>query len=303
MALEGKCAICYDGLVGEHDISVTPCGHLFHAPCVQKWHECGEMDGDIFGTCPKCRYVYFIESMVPKVFANWKLEEPSNMISIEEACDISKKRAEQDIKMLELKIEISELETANRNLQKENLEVVRSMEDAISAKEKLQRIAKKQKHEVKRLNHKVSQLNGELSCKENEIVCLNNRINTLNSRQMKKKVAKRRVDKSTQICTSCLKAEFDRELINTSTAKDRKTTSAEPMKIKLELHGLLLLLICIIQTERSRTEQEINSIQEQIEEEAEIGDIFKRDDFMLKAIQNMMVMAVAFFTFFFTVPV
>lgn len=314
MALEGKCAICYDSLVGEHDISVTPCGHLFHAPCVKKWHDSSQrFDGDIVGSCPECRQSYLIESMVPKVFANFKPEESCNMISIEEACEISKKRAEDDIKMLELKIEISELETANSDLQKENLEVVRSMEDAISTKEKLQRIAKKQKDKVNRLNHEVSQLNGELSSKEKEIVSLNNRVNTLNSRQMKKKVAKRRVDKSTQTCTPCLKAEFVQELTNTCTAKDSKTTFAEPMKIKVKLNELLVVMNYFIQTEKSKLKQEIESIRDQEEEKkrdfratitevsAKVQNIFKRDDFMLKAIQDMMVMVVALFSLFFTV--
>ncbi|KAJ8673761.1 hypothetical protein QAD02_005023 [Eretmocerus hayati] len=43
-----QCAICQDALEAAHDIFVTPCGHVFHFPCLMQWLEKSQ-------TCPECR--------------------------------------------------------------------------------------------------------------------------------------------------------------------------------------------------------------------------------------------------------
>ncbi|KAL7298325.1 hypothetical protein TKK_0008671 [Trichogramma kaykai] len=43
-----QCAICQDVLEPSNDIFITPCGHVFHFPCLVQWLEKSQ-------TCPQCR--------------------------------------------------------------------------------------------------------------------------------------------------------------------------------------------------------------------------------------------------------
>ncbi|KAH6565620.1 hypothetical protein BASA62_007120 [Batrachochytrium salamandrivorans] len=43
------CSICLDGLHGSADLSLMPCGHIYHRPCILKWLKESNM-------CPYCRF-------------------------------------------------------------------------------------------------------------------------------------------------------------------------------------------------------------------------------------------------------
>ena len=58
-----SCSICLDFFNSRSDISTTPCGHVFHTKCIEKWFENGE------NICSQCRKpctqtirVYFSEN-------------------------------------------------------------------------------------------------------------------------------------------------------------------------------------------------------------------------------------------------
>ena len=44
-----SCSICLDFFNSRSDISTTPCGHVFHTKCIEKWFENGE------NICSQCR--------------------------------------------------------------------------------------------------------------------------------------------------------------------------------------------------------------------------------------------------------
>ena len=44
-----SCSICLDFFNSRSDISTTPCGHVFHTKCIEKWLENGE------NICSQCR--------------------------------------------------------------------------------------------------------------------------------------------------------------------------------------------------------------------------------------------------------
>lgn len=46
---EEDCVVCQDSLRGPARVRVLPCGHVFHAPCADRW-----LTGN--ATCPSCRY-------------------------------------------------------------------------------------------------------------------------------------------------------------------------------------------------------------------------------------------------------
>jgi len=54
---EGACSVCFEVLDAK-DISILPCGHMFHAACMLEW-TCGQVDAedvdDVHACCPMCR--------------------------------------------------------------------------------------------------------------------------------------------------------------------------------------------------------------------------------------------------------
>ena len=53
------CPICYDS-IGKKSIYTTPCGHVFHDKCFDKWRDfC-----DYSVTCPMCRCVVELDNYV-----------------------------------------------------------------------------------------------------------------------------------------------------------------------------------------------------------------------------------------------
>ena len=65
MSFNGSCIICTDYFDAENDISVTPCGHLFHAVCLNQWIETSTKR-----TCPQCRMIISPTRIIPKIFIN-----------------------------------------------------------------------------------------------------------------------------------------------------------------------------------------------------------------------------------------
>ncbi|KAH6801245.1 hypothetical protein C2S52_001709 [Perilla frutescens var. hirtella] len=47
-----ECAVCLSSLMGERGTRVLPCGHEFHAECVERWLAVPHFKN----TCPICRF-------------------------------------------------------------------------------------------------------------------------------------------------------------------------------------------------------------------------------------------------------
>jgi len=76
MWLQGECSICSDIFSSQLDISATPCGHVFHASCLNTWfNSCRPRSS---GTCPQCRHTFPVSSVVAKLFVCADSNTPSS---------------------------------------------------------------------------------------------------------------------------------------------------------------------------------------------------------------------------------
>jgi len=76
MWLQGECSICSDIFSSQLDISATPCGHVFHASCLNTWfNSCRPRSS---GTCPQCRHTFPVSSVVSKLFVCSDSNTPSS---------------------------------------------------------------------------------------------------------------------------------------------------------------------------------------------------------------------------------
>ena len=64
--ISGECSICQDTFENtKSDVSVTPCGHIFHATCLRTWTRSMQN-----ATCPQCRFTFPQRSIVAKLYFN-----------------------------------------------------------------------------------------------------------------------------------------------------------------------------------------------------------------------------------------
>jgi len=68
MSLRGSCTICTDFFDSSSEISATPCGHIFHAACINQWFITSKFKTN--GTCPQCRSKFPIKNLIKKLFIN-----------------------------------------------------------------------------------------------------------------------------------------------------------------------------------------------------------------------------------------
>ena len=47
--MNSACSACLESFNLREDISTTPCGHVFHTKCIEKWLQSGNSQ------CPQCR--------------------------------------------------------------------------------------------------------------------------------------------------------------------------------------------------------------------------------------------------------
>ena len=103
-----SCSICCDNfIIGQSEVSITPCGHIFHHECIEKWFK--EKINNPY--CPNCNYKF--------------LEYMENPIRIE----IKKKN---DLNINELKVsnekeeKFSKISLVNEEIRKNNTEDIPS---------------------------------------------------------------------------------------------------------------------------------------------------------------------------------
>lgn len=103
-----SCSICCDNfIIGQSEVSITPCGHIFHHECIEKWFK--EKINNPY--CPNCNYKF--------------LEYMENPIRIE----IKKKK---DLNINELKVsnekeeKFSKISLDNEEIRKNNTEDIPS---------------------------------------------------------------------------------------------------------------------------------------------------------------------------------
>ncbi|XP_014212469.1 E3 ubiquitin-protein ligase TRAIP [Copidosoma floridanum] len=98
------CAICQDLLVPSNDIFMTPCGHVFHFPCLMQWLEKNP-------SCPECRQ-RVLRNKITRIYFNFTTAEDVKEDSV---------ALQQKVDGLVFKVKLKE--TENRNYINKNAEL------------------------------------------------------------------------------------------------------------------------------------------------------------------------------------
>ena len=170
------CAICMESFGSSCDIATIPCGHVFHEPCIKKWHNAHK-------NCGQCRQECKSEE-ISKLFISETenaLKEKDLSIKYEEIIlnlnkEIHKLKSDKlEIgEKIELKKEILRLKAENVKLEKENHEFLRSQtrcceinedyhSDNIKLSKKLQDLKFHEIKVQKMLKDKIDAANSKLS--------------------------------------------------------------------------------------------------------------------------------------------
>ena len=137
------CSTCLEPFNSRSDISTTPCGHVFHTDCIQKWLENGQ------NVCPQCRKdctkkqtikLYFSESELEHDLImdldemNQKLQKEVNESKSVEL--VTKFQIEEE--KLKLQEEKVKTENCKKELEEEKLTVQEEKAKAENYKKELQ---------------------------------------------------------------------------------------------------------------------------------------------------------------------
>ena len=66
--MNSACSTCLESFTSRSDISSTPCGHVFHTDCIQKWFQNGQ------NVCPQCRKDCTRNKIIKLYFSENELE-------------------------------------------------------------------------------------------------------------------------------------------------------------------------------------------------------------------------------------
>merc|ERR1711915_215464 len=64
------CVICFGLLDAKSQISVAPCGHIFHTHCIEEWQNQKKKERKPI-PCPSCQMTYSAEQLIKKLFINF----------------------------------------------------------------------------------------------------------------------------------------------------------------------------------------------------------------------------------------
>ena len=240
MSLRGSCIICTDYFDSENDISVTPCGHLFHAICLNQWIKASGKQ-----TCPQCRMSIAQKRIIAKIYVNAPEEDDNHLDAYV------------------LKNKLDEVQGLLKKSNSENIDLHSSLKAMESAKDKLMSKIKNLKSESNRdqntiylLKSDIDTLKTELShtnALKSEIKDLKIRLKTLEKVEICINGQKSDVDEmlaqysqpssskeAKQLATFCVAMKQEYETLKESRGKLNK----EVMKLKRELHKSNELLLC-----------------------------------------------------------
>ena len=77
--MNSACSTCFETFTSISDISTTPCGHVFHTYCIEKWLKNGR------NFCPQCRKVCKTDQIIKLYFSEGDSE--NNLFSEMEAAN------------------------------------------------------------------------------------------------------------------------------------------------------------------------------------------------------------------------
>ena len=84
--MNAACSTCLGSFTSLSDISTTPCGHVFHTDCIEKWMQNGAK------SCSQCRKD-FRRSQVIKLYFSESQSENNLVTELEEAKNEAEKRS------------------------------------------------------------------------------------------------------------------------------------------------------------------------------------------------------------------
>ncbi|XP_001599984.1 E3 ubiquitin-protein ligase TRAIP [Nasonia vitripennis] len=129
------CAICQDLLESSHDIFVTPCGHVFHFPCLVQWLEKSQ-------SCPQCRQTTRKDRITRVYFTSSNAD-----VIKEDSCTLQQKVDSLSFQVELKKKELSNCREENVTLKRQNSglrEEVKKNESIINDKNAVIRAMKEQ---------------------------------------------------------------------------------------------------------------------------------------------------------------
>uniref|UniRef100_H2ZCG0 RING-type domain-containing protein n=1 Tax=Ciona savignyi TaxID=51511 RepID=H2ZCG0_CIOSA len=233
MSFRGNCVICTDYFDVETDISVTPCGHLFHALCLNTWLTTNSGKK----TCPQCRTHISMKQIVGKIYLNLPHEE------------------KDDLDPYMLKNKLDEIQLSVRNHEKEkselrdNLKVLEGVKDTLKKQiAKLKQKLTEEKNNLEILKDNMNGMMGEVSearlCKA-ETKKLRQKLRTLEKLEVVLNGQQKDVDEmiqqysggtqsngTKQLATFCVAMKQEYEVLKESKSK----LNIDLMKVRRDLH-------------------------------------------------------------------
>jgi len=232
MSFLGSCIICTDYFDAENDISVTPCGHLFHALCLNQWIETSPKK-----TCPQCRMAITPKRVVPKIFVNIPEENTEGL----DPYALKNKLDEADGLLKKCNAEKNDLHSSLRAMESTKDKLMNKMKKLKSEMHNDQNTINLLKSDIDALKTEVSQtkmlkedvkrLKIRLQTLEKVEVCLNGQKGEVDEMLAKYSQASSSKE-AKQLATFCVAMKQEYETLKESRSK----LSNEVMKLKRDLH-------------------------------------------------------------------
>ena len=238
MSLRGACTICTDYFDAENDISVTPCGHLFHAVCLNQWIvTCTSRS-----TCPQCRRSILPKRIIGKIFINTPEED------------------QDDLDPYVLKNKLDELDGCLKKASCEKSDLKSSLKAMEEAKDNLMAKVKQLKAENKREKNTVHLLKSDIETLTNELS---------HSRAIKEEMKQLKLRLKTlekvEICINGQKSDVD-EMMNrysqNASSSDAKELAVFCVAMKQEYET--------IKESRNKLSNEVMKLKREIQKKSEL---------------------------------
>nr|XP_002131236.1 E3 ubiquitin-protein ligase TRAIP-like [Ciona intestinalis] len=233
MSFRGNCVICTDYFDTENDISVTPCGHLFHALCLNTWITTSTGKK----SCPQCRTHITMKQIIGKIYLNQPHEEQNELDPY-----VLKNKVD------ELNLNLKKKEKEKTEF-KENLTALENVKDTLKKQiKKLKQQLTEERNKLDILKTSMNVMKTEVSdarlCKE-ETKKLRHRLRTLEKLEVVLTGQQSEVDNmmeqytggsqsagTKQLATFCIAMKQEYELLKESKNK----MSSDLMKLRRDLH-------------------------------------------------------------------
>ena len=134
--MSSACSTCLESFTQKSDVSSTPCGHVFHTDCIEKWLKNGQ------NPCPQCREDCRKDQII-KLFFSEGDSENNLFLEMEEAYQKLQEEKmgfqTENSKLLEDKLR---LQNENLKFQEENLRLSKHIKDLKSNSSKVEKSLK-----------------------------------------------------------------------------------------------------------------------------------------------------------------